>query len=165
MVLEREMRREPQISSISVPRFRRGGGILNHTGGAYSHSGMIDYPRFPIRELHQGTCPETVEFEAAKSTSKLQYVLKQQIFVSQCTGSKKWRLQSQSRSIMERTDFSDDDMLAMIAFCTEIASQHAHSLPKKSKCRRATRSKMRPILTRKTNCLHDLRASSCNCSL
>ena len=50
--VEREMRREPQTSSIPVPRFRCGGGLLNHTGGNYSLSGMIDYPRFPISEMH-----------------------------------------------------------------------------------------------------------------
>ena len=33
MVPEREIRREPQNSSIRVPRFHSGGGILNHTGG------------------------------------------------------------------------------------------------------------------------------------
>ena len=40
MVPEREMRREPENSSIPVPRFQRGDGILNHTGGTYSHGGF-----------------------------------------------------------------------------------------------------------------------------
>ena len=31
--LESEMRQEPQNSSILVPRFQSGGGLLNHTGG------------------------------------------------------------------------------------------------------------------------------------
>ena len=57
MVAEREMRREPQNSSIPVPRFQRGGGILHHVGGTYSHGGMIDYPGFPISELHLGKFP------------------------------------------------------------------------------------------------------------
>ena len=32
------MRRESQISSIPVPRFQSGGGLLNHTCGTYFHS-------------------------------------------------------------------------------------------------------------------------------
>ena len=40
--------------------------------------------------------------------------------------------------------------------CIEKASQHADTFPKKSKCRRATCSKTRPILTWKINCVHDL---------
>ena len=44
----------PQNSSLPVPRFKSGGGLLNHTGGTYSHGGMIDYTRFPISELHLG---------------------------------------------------------------------------------------------------------------
>ena len=39
---ERELRREPQDSSMPVPRFQKGGGLLNHTGGTCSHSGMMD---------------------------------------------------------------------------------------------------------------------------
>ena len=43
---ENEMRREPQNSSIPVPRSQRGTGVYDHTGGTYSHNGMIDYPTF-----------------------------------------------------------------------------------------------------------------------
>ena len=39
-----EMRRESQNSSIPVPRFQSGSGLLTHTCGTSSHSGMIDYP-------------------------------------------------------------------------------------------------------------------------
>ena len=38
------MRRESQNSSIPVPLFQSGGGLLNHPCGTYSRSGMIDYP-------------------------------------------------------------------------------------------------------------------------
>ena len=59
-----------------------------------------------------------------------------------------------SRSIVERTDFSDYDVLdAMIA--SEKTSRQASSLPQKSKCRRAACSKIQPILSRETICLHD----------
>ena len=49
--------------------------------------------------------------------------------------------------------------------CIEEASRQAHSLPENSKCRRAARSKIRPNLTRESNCLHDLRAFPCDWSL
>ena len=67
---EGEMRREPQHSSIPLPRFQSGGGLLNHTGGTYSHSGMIDYPRFPMSELHFGKFLDTVEFQSWKVNFK-----------------------------------------------------------------------------------------------
>ena len=35
--------------------------MLNHIGGTYSHSGILDYPRFPISELHLGTFPDSIE--------------------------------------------------------------------------------------------------------
>ena len=44
----------------------------------------------------------------------------------------------------------------------EEASQHAVKFPKKSKCRRAACSKTGPILTTKTDCVHDLRVFLCN---
>ena len=38
--------------------------MLNHTGGTQSHGGMIDYPRFPISELHLGKFPHSMEFQS-----------------------------------------------------------------------------------------------------
>ena len=49
--------------------------------------------------------------------------------------------------------------------CIETASQHADTFPKENKCRRAACSKTRPILTRKTTCVHDPRVFPCNRSL
>ena len=84
------MKREPLNTSIPLPHFQSGGGTLNHNGGTYSHTGMIDSPRFPISELHLG------KFQSwKKSTSRLKFVQKQHVLISQCTGSKKLRLQSQ----------------------------------------------------------------------
>ena len=51
------VRRDPQSSSIPTARFDQGVATLNtisHTGGNFSHSGIIDYPRFPISEMHLG---------------------------------------------------------------------------------------------------------------
>ena len=60
---EKEMRREPQNSSLPVPRFQSGGGMLHHTGGTYYHGGMTDYQRFPISKMHLGKFPVSVEFQ------------------------------------------------------------------------------------------------------
>ena len=66
-----------------------------------------------------------------------------------------------SQSITGRTDFPDYDVLdAMIdCVCVQEASHQMCALPKKSECRRATCSKLRPILTRKADCLHHFRAT------
>ena len=57
------VRREPQSSSIPAPRFQTGSGILNHTEGTHSHNGVMDYPRFPIAEMHLGKFPDSNEFQ------------------------------------------------------------------------------------------------------
>ena len=71
-----EMRREPQNSSILVPRFQSGGGLLNHTGGTYSHGGMIDFPRFPISELNLGKFPDSMEFQSWKVNFRTEVCLR-----------------------------------------------------------------------------------------
>ena len=45
--------------------------MLNHTGGAYAHSCLIDYPRLSLSELHLGKFPDSMEFydpETARSS-------------------------------------------------------------------------------------------------
>ena len=69
----------------TLPKWR----ILNHTGETYSHSGVVDFTRFSISELHLGKFPDSME--VGKSTSRLKYVRNQQILISQCTGSKMLR--------------------------------------------------------------------------
>ena len=48
------------------------------------------------------------------------------------------------------------EQIFQTTICNKEASREACALPKKCKCQRATRSKIRPILTRKANGLHDL---------
>ena len=65
MVPGTEVRGEPQDSSIPVRRLQNGAGFfLHHTGGTYSHGGVMDYPRFPIWEIHLGRCPHSVELQS-----------------------------------------------------------------------------------------------------
>ena len=56
----RVVRWDPQSSSIPTPRFNQGVATLNplsYTGGTYFQNGMMDYPRYPISELHLGKIP------------------------------------------------------------------------------------------------------------
>ena len=156
-----------------MPRFQSGGGLLSHTGGTSSLVGMINYPRFPISDFIWEKFPDSMEFQSWNVKFRNWNMFKnQQILISQCNGSKKLRWRNQidalmtSQSITGRKYFPDYDFLdAMIASTLKKTSRQASSLPKKSKCRRAACSKIRPILTRKTKCLHDLWAFPCNWSL
>ena len=164
-----EMKRESLNTSVVSPHFQSRSGMLNHIGGIYSHHGMMDYPRIPVMEWNLGKFPDPVEFQSWKVISKLKYVRKQPILRSLCSGSKKLRLQNHLSDIAvdyrakrlrrPRYAWCDDRV------CIEKASQHADPFPKESKCRRAACSKTRPILTRKTNCVHDLRVFPCHWSL
>ena len=55
-----DMRRELQNSSILVPCFQSGGGLLNKTGGTYSRSGVIHYRRF--RSCIWENFPDSMDF-------------------------------------------------------------------------------------------------------
>ena len=92
---ESEMKRESLSTSIPLHHFQSGGGMLNHTGGTYSHCGVIDCPRNPISEMHLEKFLDLWNFKAGKSTSRMKFVQEQPILGSLCTGSKKLRLQSQ----------------------------------------------------------------------
>ena len=70
MAPEREVTREPQNSSITIPRFQRGAGVSDHSVGTSSHDGMIDCPRFPISEMRHGKFPDSMEFQSWKVNFK-----------------------------------------------------------------------------------------------
>ena len=128
------MRREPLNTSILLHHFQSGGGTLNLTGGTYSHSGIMDYPRLPISEMHLGKFCDSMEF------FKLEVNFKNKV----CTRTANPRITTHrikeveiaksidelvtSRSIVERTDFPDFDMLdAMIASALKkLLDKHAH---------------------------------------
>ena len=67
---ESEMKRESLNTSTPSSHFQSSSGMLNHTGGTYSHDGMLDYPRFPIAELHLGKFPDSLEFQSWKVNFK-----------------------------------------------------------------------------------------------
>ena len=67
---ESDMKRESLNTSISLPQFQSGDGVYDHTGGTYSHSGMMDYPRIPITDVHLGNVPDSMEFQSWKVNCK-----------------------------------------------------------------------------------------------
>ena len=106
-----EMRQEPQNSSILVPRFQSGGGLLNHTGGTYSHEGMIDSTRLPISELHLGEFPDSTEFQSWKVNFKTEVCSKTADphltthWIKEVAMAKSIGELTTSRSIVGRNDF------------------------------------------------------------
>ena len=71
------MRRDPQSSSIPTPRLNQDIETLNplcHTGGIYYRNGVMEYPRYPISEMHLGKFRDFWNFNVGKSTSRMQHV-------------------------------------------------------------------------------------------
>ena len=54
--------------------------LMNHTGGTYSHDGVIDYPRFPFSEVHLGKFPGSMEFQSWKANFKTEVCSKKNRF-------------------------------------------------------------------------------------
>ena len=115
-------RPEQQYLSNSRNILHCGDGISRHTGGTYSHGGVMEYPRFPISELHLAKFPESMEFESWKVNFKTKVCAKTanpQITMSWITEVEKGKTIDEShtsQSILGRTDFPDCEMLdVMIA--------------------------------------------------
>ena len=158
------MRREPQDFSILVLPFQNKTGILHHTGGNYSHNGAVDYPRFPISELHLGKFPDLMEFQSWKDNFKTEVCSKTadpqltMLWIKEVEIAKSIDELMTSRSIVGRRDFTHYDMLdAMIAsglksFSTSISTSEKEQESKSSALKNTTDKA-------------DLRAFSCNWSL
>ena len=119
---EKEVKREPQNSSIPVPRFHRDAGVLDQTGGIYSHIGIIDYPRCPISEMHLGKLPDPMKIQSWKVDFKTEVCAKTadpnftMQWIKEVEIAKSIDELMISRSIVGRSDFPDYDMIdAMIA--------------------------------------------------
>ena len=90
--------------------------MLNHTGGTFSHSGMMDCPRFPFLELHLAKFLDSMEFESWKLNFRTGFVEEQanpQItmhWIKEIEILKSIDELMTSRSIMGRTDFPDFDV-------------------------------------------------------
>ena len=58
----REQKRESLDTQTQSSHFQRRSGMLSHTGGTCSRSGMMDYPRIPITEWNLGKLFDPMEF-------------------------------------------------------------------------------------------------------
>ena len=63
---ERERKRESLNTPTHSRHFQSRSGMLNHTGGPYSHGGMMDYSRIPLTEWNLGTFHDSMEFQSWK---------------------------------------------------------------------------------------------------
>ena len=137
---EIEMRRERQNSSILVPRFQRGAGVFDNTGGTCSLRGMIDCTRFPISEMHLGKVSrDSMEFQSWKVNCKTEICSKSvdphltMHWINEVEIATSIDERLTSRSILERTDFPDCDMLdAMIVCIKKLLNTHVHFQKKTS---------------------------------
>ena len=149
------MRREPQNSSIPVPHaVQSGGGILNHTGGTYSHGGLI------TRDFQFRNCIwesyKTMELQSWKVNFKTEVCSKSADpritirWIKEDETAKSIDDLMTSHSITGRRYFLDCNMLdAMIASALKkLLNTHVHF--RKRVCVEEQRdSKIRPILTRR----------------
>ena len=70
-----EMKRESLNTSIPSPHLHSRSGMLNHTGGTYSHSGMMDYRRILVTEWNLVKFPDSMEFQRWKINFKTYFCL------------------------------------------------------------------------------------------
>ena len=169
---EREMKRESLFTPTQSPHFRSGSGMLNHAGGTHSHGGMMDYPRILFMECNLGIFLNSMEFQSWKINFRTEVCLRTadpqvtMLWIKEVEIAKSIDELVTSRSITGQPNFPDFDMVdAMIASALKKLLNTQSNLPEESKCRRAASSEFRPILTRKTNCVHDLRVFPFRCKM
>ena len=146
---------------------KRGWSVWSYWWNLFSQR-KIDHLRFPIPELHLGKFSwlygissklesQLQNWSMFKDSRSSSYnALDQRSWDSKIN----WRTYDIAIDCGTNRFFGVSCAWCDDCACIEEASRQACSLPQKSKCRRAACSKLRPILTRKTNCLHDLRIFS-----
>ena len=60
------MKRESLTTPTQSHHFQSRNGMLSHTGGTYSHVGMMDYPRVQITEWNLRNFLDAMEFQSWK---------------------------------------------------------------------------------------------------
>ena len=71
-----EMKWESLNTSVPSPRFQSRRAMLNHTGGTYSHNGVMDYPRIPFSKWNLGKFPDSVECQSWKVNFRTEVCLR-----------------------------------------------------------------------------------------
>ena len=132
----RGVRRDPQSSSIPTPLINQGRGTLNplyRTGGTYSQNGVMDFPRYPISELHLVKFLDTLEFGSWKVNFKTEVCTNSEFpqitmyWIEEVEIAKSSDDLMTSRSITGRTDFPDYEMLdAKIVSALKKLLTHVH---------------------------------------
>ena len=72
----KEMKRESLNTSTQSPHFQSGSGMLNHTGGACFHGGMMDYPSIRFTEWNLGKFPDFMEVQSWKENFRTEVCLR-----------------------------------------------------------------------------------------
>ena len=129
-----KVRPEQQGLHCAKTILHSGDGIPRHTGGTYSHDGIMDYARFPISEMHLGKFPDSMEFQSWKVSFKEEVCAKTanpQITMHWITEVEKARSideLSTSQSIQGRQDFPDYEMLDVLIASSlkKLLNPHVH---------------------------------------
>ena len=109
-------KRRPEQQDLSNSRhiLHCGDGISRHTGGTYSHGGMMEYPDFQSRSCILQNSLTPWNLKAGKSISRLKFVRRQRILKSRCHGSQKLREQSQLTNRVHRNQFLGEQISKIV---------------------------------------------------
>ena len=108
--------------------------MLNHTSGTYSDNGVIDFPRFPISEMHLGNFQDSLEVQSWKVNFKTAVCSKSadphltMQWIKEVEIAKSVDDLMTSQSTTGRRDFPDCEMLdALIASALKsLLDKHVH---------------------------------------
>ena len=117
MKQDSRMRRDAQSSTIPNPSQEGVQRPSFHTGGTYSHNGVMDYTRYSILEVHLGKFPDSMEFQSWKVNLKTEVCASSQFphismhWITEVEMAKSIDDLMTTRSITGRTDIPDHDLL------------------------------------------------------
>ena len=145
------MRRESLKAPTQSPHFQSRSGMFGHIGRTYSHSGMMDYPSVPITEWNFGKFLDPVALQSGM------------LWIKEVEIAKSIDEHVSSRSITGQPNFPEFDMLdAIIASALKKLLNSHVRFRKRASVEGQRAQKIRQMLTRKTDCVHDLRVFPCN---
>ena len=70
------MKRNSLNALLQSPHFQSRSGMLNQTGGTYSHGGMMGYTRIPFTDWKLGAFRDAVEFPSWKVNFRTEVCLR-----------------------------------------------------------------------------------------
>ena len=162
-----EMKRESLKTSVPSPHFQRWSGMLDHVGGTYSHNGMMDHRRIPVTGWNLGKI--SWRFGISKLESQLQnWGLSESSRSSDhhALDQRSWDCKISWRTYDIAIDSGERFSCHRCAWCDDCVSlekllnTQSHFRVRVS-VEEQRAQKTRPILTRWTDCAHDLRVIPC----